>query len=208
MPNPVYTTPMVWDPDINPEGLAEKFNFHAQRQAEPVWQLRAVCLLAVLAERQQWQPRLRQLRRLPVRLAGRGELQVRREKIGQGGGGLLQLLRLQPRQQLYFWDWDQPEQQRIRRPLRLRARRIRNQSRDPAGCGGRTGVCQRHKRSALLRGALGSQLPVRRHRYAAVRGPGVQHRRGPACRAGQLCLCWAARVWPGRSGWRWAPAWA
>jgi len=27
MPNPVYTTPMVWDPDINPEGLAEKFNF-------------------------------------------------------------------------------------------------------------------------------------------------------------------------------------
>jgi hypothetical protein len=27
MPNPVYTTPMVWDPDINPEGLAERFNF-------------------------------------------------------------------------------------------------------------------------------------------------------------------------------------
>jgi len=28
MPNPVYTTPMVWDPDINPEGLAERFNFN------------------------------------------------------------------------------------------------------------------------------------------------------------------------------------
>src|SRR6266403_2954613 len=31
MPNPVVTTPMVWDPDINPEGLAEQwkhtFNF-------------------------------------------------------------------------------------------------------------------------------------------------------------------------------------
>jgi putative porin len=27
MPNPVYTTPMVWDPDISPEGLAERFNF-------------------------------------------------------------------------------------------------------------------------------------------------------------------------------------
>ena len=27
MPNPVYTTPMVWDPDINPEGIAERFNF-------------------------------------------------------------------------------------------------------------------------------------------------------------------------------------
>ena len=26
MPNPVYTTPMVWDPDINPEGIAERLN--------------------------------------------------------------------------------------------------------------------------------------------------------------------------------------
>jgi hypothetical protein len=26
-PNPVYTTPMVWDPDISPEGLSEKVNF-------------------------------------------------------------------------------------------------------------------------------------------------------------------------------------
>jgi len=26
MPNPMYTTNMVWDPDINPEGLAEQFN--------------------------------------------------------------------------------------------------------------------------------------------------------------------------------------
>ena len=26
MSNPLYTTPMVWDPDINPEGLAEQFN--------------------------------------------------------------------------------------------------------------------------------------------------------------------------------------
>jgi hypothetical protein len=25
MPNPLYTTPMVWDPDLNPEGLAERF---------------------------------------------------------------------------------------------------------------------------------------------------------------------------------------
>ena len=29
MPNPVYTTPMVWDPDINPEGIAERLNFKA-----------------------------------------------------------------------------------------------------------------------------------------------------------------------------------
>jgi len=27
MPNPVFTTPMVWDSDINPEGLAERFSF-------------------------------------------------------------------------------------------------------------------------------------------------------------------------------------
>ena len=27
MPNPVYTTPMVWDPDINPEGLAERISY-------------------------------------------------------------------------------------------------------------------------------------------------------------------------------------
>lgn len=27
MPNPFFTTPMVWDPDINPEGLAERLNF-------------------------------------------------------------------------------------------------------------------------------------------------------------------------------------
>jgi hypothetical protein len=27
MPNPVFTTPMVWDSDINPEGLSERFNF-------------------------------------------------------------------------------------------------------------------------------------------------------------------------------------
>jgi len=27
MPNPVYTTPMVWDPDINPEGIAERINY-------------------------------------------------------------------------------------------------------------------------------------------------------------------------------------
>jgi len=27
MPNPMYTTPMVWDPDINPEGFAERINY-------------------------------------------------------------------------------------------------------------------------------------------------------------------------------------
>ena len=27
-PNPLYTTPMVWDPDITPEGLSEKLNFN------------------------------------------------------------------------------------------------------------------------------------------------------------------------------------
>jgi hypothetical protein len=27
MPNPLYTTPMVWDPDINPEGAAEHFKY-------------------------------------------------------------------------------------------------------------------------------------------------------------------------------------
>jgi hypothetical protein len=27
MPNPLYTTPMVWDGDINPEGAAERFNY-------------------------------------------------------------------------------------------------------------------------------------------------------------------------------------
>ena len=27
MPNPFFTTPMVWDPDINPEGLAERLSF-------------------------------------------------------------------------------------------------------------------------------------------------------------------------------------
>jgi hypothetical protein len=27
MPNPLYTTGMVWDPDINPEGAAEKFKY-------------------------------------------------------------------------------------------------------------------------------------------------------------------------------------
>ena len=32
MPNPVYTTPMVWDPDINPEGMAERINFAVNDQ--------------------------------------------------------------------------------------------------------------------------------------------------------------------------------
>jgi hypothetical protein len=27
MPNPFFTTPMVWDPDINPEGLSERINY-------------------------------------------------------------------------------------------------------------------------------------------------------------------------------------
>jgi polyhydroxyalkanoate synthesis regulator phasin len=27
MPNPMYTTPMVWDPDLNPEGAAERFKY-------------------------------------------------------------------------------------------------------------------------------------------------------------------------------------
>ena len=27
MPNPLYTTPMVWDPDLNPEGFAERFKY-------------------------------------------------------------------------------------------------------------------------------------------------------------------------------------
>ncbi|HXX00384.1 MAG TPA: putative porin, partial [Candidatus Acidoferrales bacterium] len=27
MANPLFTTPMVWDPDINPEGIAERFNY-------------------------------------------------------------------------------------------------------------------------------------------------------------------------------------
>ena len=29
MPNPLYTTPMLWDTDINPEGLAERFKYTA-----------------------------------------------------------------------------------------------------------------------------------------------------------------------------------
>jgi len=29
MPNPLYTTPMVWSPTINPEGLAERFKYTA-----------------------------------------------------------------------------------------------------------------------------------------------------------------------------------
>jgi hypothetical protein len=29
MPNPLYTTAMVWDPDLNPEGAAERFKFTA-----------------------------------------------------------------------------------------------------------------------------------------------------------------------------------
>jgi hypothetical protein len=28
MPNPLYTTPMVWDSDLNPEGLAERFKYN------------------------------------------------------------------------------------------------------------------------------------------------------------------------------------
>jgi hypothetical protein len=27
MPNPIYTTPMIWDPDLNPEGAAERFKY-------------------------------------------------------------------------------------------------------------------------------------------------------------------------------------
>ena len=27
MPNPLFTTPMVWDPDLNPEGVAERFKY-------------------------------------------------------------------------------------------------------------------------------------------------------------------------------------
>jgi hypothetical protein len=27
MPNPMFTTPMIWDPDLNPEGLAERFKY-------------------------------------------------------------------------------------------------------------------------------------------------------------------------------------
>jgi hypothetical protein len=30
MPNPIFTTPLVWDSDINPEGLAEKLNFELE----------------------------------------------------------------------------------------------------------------------------------------------------------------------------------
>jgi hypothetical protein len=30
MPNPLYTTAMVWDPDLNPEGLAEKFKYKVE----------------------------------------------------------------------------------------------------------------------------------------------------------------------------------
>lgn len=29
MPNPLYTTSMVWDPDLNPEGVAERFKYRA-----------------------------------------------------------------------------------------------------------------------------------------------------------------------------------
>jgi hypothetical protein len=31
MPNPLYTTSMLWDPDINPEGLAERLNYSVGR---------------------------------------------------------------------------------------------------------------------------------------------------------------------------------
>ena len=27
MPNPIYTTPMVWDSDLSPEGLAERLKY-------------------------------------------------------------------------------------------------------------------------------------------------------------------------------------
>jgi hypothetical protein len=32
MPNPVFTTPMVWDSDISPEGLSERFDFVLKEQ--------------------------------------------------------------------------------------------------------------------------------------------------------------------------------
>jgi hypothetical protein len=32
MPNPLFTTPMVWDSDINPEGLAERLHFELDRR--------------------------------------------------------------------------------------------------------------------------------------------------------------------------------
>src|SRR5689334_1870232 len=32
MPNPMYTTNMVWDPDINVEGIAERFNYQVNDQ--------------------------------------------------------------------------------------------------------------------------------------------------------------------------------
>jgi len=34
MPNPFYTTPMVWDPDIQPEAIAERLNFKPSDRVE------------------------------------------------------------------------------------------------------------------------------------------------------------------------------
>jgi hypothetical protein len=34
MPNPFYTTPMMWDPDISPEGIAERFNYKVSDSLE------------------------------------------------------------------------------------------------------------------------------------------------------------------------------
>lgn len=35
IPNPLLTTPMVWDPDINPEGFAEQFTYHITPFGDP-----------------------------------------------------------------------------------------------------------------------------------------------------------------------------
>jgi hypothetical protein len=90
MPNPLFTTPLVWDSDINPEGLVERLNF----ELEDGWSIFANFAQYVysqfalnddssnlgFASHEGYQP--------PGRL---GSAQVRRAEIGQGGAGLLPL---------------------------------------------------------------------------------------------------------------------
>ncbi len=41
MPNPLYTTPMVWDSDLNPEGAVERFKYHGRpsRSVRHLWSI-------------------------------------------------------------------------------------------------------------------------------------------------------------------------
>ena len=119
MPNPLYTTPMVWDSDINPEGASERFKYSSGK-----FDFFATFGQVPLPGYESGQPgaryfgrRAEQVRCLPPGLAVGGQVQLQQGHFGEACAHHLQLHGSRPEWRLQ-WEIRWPGDSHRGQPLR------------------------------------------------------------------------------------------